>query len=274
MLKLLFLTLSLFFSSLELMANPLMRVIPVHYRSVTELQSIITPLLNDSEQVIASNSGLIIKASATRQKELKQLISQLDKPLASLNITVIQSNRETAESLNRSIHGQIQFGTKQYLRPRAEILGRYGNTEHFNNSNKQQQIKTLEGKPAYIKTGKIYPLQQNRIYQSAYGYPIIEQSTELIEASTGFQVIPQLSGKHVMLEILPWSDDMKQNGLLNTQSSHTTIRAKLGLWVEIAAVQQQQQQQKYSNRTFSRSHTTANEQMRILIKVDKISASE
>ncbi len=271
MFRILFLSFSLLLSQ-TVQSNTVIKIVPIHYRSVDELHAIISPLLNDSEQIIASSSGLIVRANPDRQKELKNLIAELDKPQAALRITVIQSNRETAETLNRSIQGSIQFGSKQSFKPRAEIHGRYANTDDFKQSDKQQQIRTLDGKPAFIKIGKSHPVQHQRIYQPRYSYPVIEHSTEYIEASTGFVVTPRLTGKQVIVEVSPWSDNMKQNGQLSTQSSHTTVRARLGTWMEIAAVEQQQQHQKKKN--LSRRYTTAQQQMRILIKVDKISAFE
>ncbi len=73
MLKILILSLPLFFSICSYANETVMEIIPLKYRPASELQPLISPLLESSEQIIANNSNLIIKATPTRLKELKSL---------------------------------------------------------------------------------------------------------------------------------------------------------------------------------------------------------
>jgi hypothetical protein len=89
----------------------------------------------------------------------------------------------------------------------------------------------------------------------------------MIEASTGFAVTPRLTGNQVTLDIEPWSDTFQRNGHIETQSAHTTLRANLGEWVELAGNADTEQS---ANRGFnSFNHSTRQNVLRILIKVDQ-----
>ncbi len=267
MLKILFLFLSVFFTTDSTADDLVMKVVPLNNRFASELQPLISPFLENSERIVANRSSLIVKATPARQKEIKKLIDQLDSRLNNLTITVIQSNTESAESLNASANNRVNIRTSRPSSLPYRFRGRFANTESLNHSNSQQQIQTLDGKPAYIKIGQIHPVQNINIYPSGYGYPVISTNTQLIEASTGFMVTPRLSGKQVTLEVSPWSDKINNSGEFSTQSGHTTIRVRLGQWVEIGGTDQQSQHTRYG--TLSHRYSTTDKSMKILIKVDK-----
>lgn len=268
MLKIIFILLFLFFSTFCIAGESVMQVIPLKNRPASELQSLISPLLENSERIVASHSSLIIRATPSRQKELVNLIEQLDTRLSNLSITVIQSKTQTAHALNSSATIELGFPANKPSSISAKTRGRFASTVGLNNSDNQQKIQTLDGKPAYIKTGKIHPIENTSINYSEYRYPIISSNTQLIEASTGFLVIPRLSGNQVTIEVTPWSDKMNKNGVLSSQSGHTTMQVNLGQWVEIGGIDEYSQLS--GNRRLSHAYSTANKRMRILIKVEKI----
>lgn len=265
--KIIFLLLSLLIGTSSIANDLVMKVIPLNYRQAEEVQAILAPLLENSERVIANRSTLIIKATPARQEELKTLITQLDRRLTNLLITVIQSNTKTAHALNYSIKNRIHLQGGNTGGVSIKTQGHFGNTENLNDSESRQQIQTLDGKIAYIKTGEVHPINNISIHQSEYGHPIVSSNTQFIEATTGFLVTPRLSRDQVTLEISPWSDKIKNNGTLSTQSGHTTIRTTLGQWVEIGGVSEQSQQS--TNKILSHHYSTGNKSMKIFIKVDK-----
>lgn len=265
MLKILVILSSLFISSFCFAESLVMKVIPLNNRFAADIQPLISPFLEGSERIIANRSNLIVKASPSRQIEIKNLIERLDQRLQNLTISVIQSRSETAQSLNASLH----FKRRRQLlnRPKNNIQGRFANTEVFDDKNSQQSIQTLDGRPAYIKTGKIHPINRVRVSHSDFGHTTISSNTELIEATTGFMVTPRLSGSQVILEITPWSDKMNYNGILQTQRGHSTVRVSLGKWVEIGGIDEQSQQSAKS--ILSRTYSTRQKSMKILVKVER-----
>ncbi len=245
-----------------------MEVIPLQSRPASELQPLISPLLEPSEHLIANGSNLIVKARPARIKEIKKLISKLDTRLHNLIITVMQSRTQTAQSLNSGGDIRISYGVNnRYSRPSAEIRGRFAQTEGLNNTDSTQVIKTLEGTPAYIKTGTDHPVHDVTIYDTAYGSPAVSTNTRYIETSTGFIINPRLTGQRVTMEISPWSDNMDNRRNINTQSASSTISVNLGVWVELGGITEQQESSSSGN--ISHSYTTKNKRTRILIKVDK-----
>jgi len=263
MFKTVFLFLIILLSSTCIANEQVIQVLPLNNRLASDIQSIIAPLLENSEKVIiANNSSLIIKASSTRQRELKKLINQLDKHVSNLIITVIQSKTQTAHELNAS--AKIRLG---YPKSSTRLQGHFANTENLADSNNYQQIRTLDGKSAYIQTGKIHPIDNTQAYLPIdNNRPLVSNNRQFIKATTGFLVTPRLSGQQVVLEVKPWSNKMNINGTLSTQSGHSTIRLNLGQWVEIGGINQHNQQS--SNGLLSHSYSTTRKSMKILIKVD------
>ncbi len=264
MLKRLFLLLSVF--SIASYANEsVMEIIPLYNRPAFELQPILNPLLESSERIIANGSTLIIRATPRRLNELKGLIKQLDVPLNNLSITVLQTRTKTAHGLNASADIRLHFPARRSSKFSGQIGGRFAQTEGFKNSDSTQVVKTLDGQAATIRTGKIHPVQNFSIYDS--GYPTISSNTQFIEATTGFIVTPRLTGQQVTLQITPWSDRLNHSGTFDTHGANTTLRVNLGEWVEIGGVSEQSQRTR--NGLLSHSYSTANDNLRILIKVEK-----
>jgi len=267
MLKILFLFFSVFFTTYSIADDMVMKVVPLNNRFASDIQPLISPFLENSEYLIANGSSLIIKATPARQNELKKLIGQLDKQLSKLTITIIQSNSKTADSLNASANIRIGTSLSNKSKLSGGLRGRFADIEKSSYSESRQQIQTLDGKTAFIKTGKVHPVHNTNILSSSTGYTSISSNTQYIEASTGFLVIPRLSGTQVTLEVSPWSDKMKNSGVLSTQRSHTTIRVRLGEWVEIGGINEQSQST--ATRNLSHSYSTRQKKSRILIKIDK-----
>ncbi len=92
-------------------------------------------------------------------------------------------------------------------------------------------------------------------------------TTQMQQASSGFAVIPRLTDDHeVMIAIEPWSDRFLNNGAITGHSTTTSIRARLGEWVEIAGIDSAAQN---NGRGFNGlNYSTQDNQLRILIKVD------
>ena len=264
--KILFLFFSIFFTTYSIADDMVIKVVPLNNRFAPELQPLISPLLENSEYLIANGASLIIKATPARQNELRKLIEQLDKKLSNLTITIIQSNSKTADSLNASAN--IRVGTSQLNKSSLSrrLRGRFADAKKSSYSESQQQIQTLDGKAAFIKTGKIHPIHNISIHSSPIGYTSVSSNTQYIEASTGFLVTPRLSGSQVILEVSPWSDKMQNSGVLSTQRSHSTIRVNLGEWVEIGGINEQSQSS--ATRNLSHSYSTRQKKIRILIKID------
>ena len=238
-----------------------MEVIPLSNRPASEVQALLAPLLDEQDRVIDNGSSLIVKTKAAKLAEIRTLIRQLDTRLSNLLISVLQTSSKTAAELNAEAAIAVS--------PNAiRMHGMVGNTEDLENRQQHQQLRTLEGQPAHIQAGQVRPVQTYSVYGSGYGYGnTVISNTQMQEASTGFAVTPRLAGRQVIIDVEPWSDRFQQNGRIETQSAHTSLRANLGEWVEIAGNTDSEQSDSQGFNSFK--HSTRKNQLRILIKVDQ-----
>lgn len=267
MLRILILSLSILFSICSHASETVMEIVQLNYRPAEEIQPLISPFLEESEQLIANSSNLIIKATPTRLKELKNLINKLDTALSNLTITVIQSKSKTAEQLNASANIKLSSSNHPRSHPSMSVYGRFGKTNNLSNTDSTQVVRTLEGKSAYIKTGTTHPVQNITVYDSGSEYSGFSSNTQLIETSSGFLVTPRLTGQQVTVEITPWSDKMNHRGNIETQSANSTIRVNLGEWVEIGGIREQSQIS--GSRILAHTYSTTDNDFHILIKIEK-----
>ncbi len=242
--------------------DTVMKVISLQHRSAEEVQSMIKPLLNPQERLIGQINTLIIKASPQRQQEIQDIIQQLDTPLTNLTITVLQSTLLTADELNAqaSIHVNIDHTTRGY------VDGHFADTRRLKQQKNTQLIRTLEGHPAFIKTGALHPVQSIEYRASPYGKSI-RRTTQHIEATTGFKVIPRLSGTRVTLQVSPWSGTLQTNNTLQLSSADTTLHTELGKWVEIARSGENNQNNERGRLKYH--YSTSENSVRMLVKVEK-----
>jgi len=248
-------------------AQTVIEVIPVINRPAEEIQPLLQSLLDENDHVIADGSNLLVKTSPERLAQIKAFISQLDSRQQNLMITVLQSTQATADELNSALRAQVTIQTERRLQSTGAIAGHVYQTQDANSRENTQTIRTLEGNAAFIKTGNSYPVQNVQI-NNGYGYPSVSTQTQFIEASTGFEVIPRLNGEQVTLEVSPWSEHMTGRGQIQSQAAQSSLRVKLGEWVELGGVTQNSQRSSSGGPANIRQ--TGTREIRLLIKVDKV----
>jgi hypothetical protein len=255
-------------SNLSFAAETILEVIPLFNRPASEIQPLLSPLLESTDQVIADGSNLIVRTTHERLAEIKIIISKLDARQNNLIITVIQSRQTTAEELNAAARVRLNIPVDDVSKSGGRINGHVYQTQDQHANENTQTIRTMEGNPAYIKTGSTYPTQNVQIYNSGYGYPAVSTSTEFIEATTGFAVTPRLAGQQVILDVSPWSDKMNKRGQIQTQDAQSTIRMNLGEWVELGGIGENSNSSTTGN--LSTIRQTSRNQLHILVKVDQV----
>jgi len=250
-------------------AEIIIEVIPVYNRPASEIQPLISPMLENTDRVIADGSNLIVKTTPDRLNEIKKLINNLDSRLNNLIITVIQSRHTTADELNAAARVNLNIPIDDMSKSSGRISGHYYRTDDQNSNESTQTIRTLEGNTAHITVGKTYPIQNVQIYNSGYGYgyPAVSTATGFIDATTGFAVTPRLAGQHAILDVSPWSDKANTRGQLETQGAQSTIKINLGEWTELGSINETSQHS--TNGNLATIRQTGENRLRILVKVDK-----
>jgi type II secretory pathway component GspD/PulD (secretin) len=250
------------------LAESVVEVISIYNRPASEIQPLLLPLLENTDQIVANGDSLIVKTSPERLQTITNLIRKLDNPLNNLMITVIQSRDTAAAQLNAGIGLDINVPLNHPADPRGHVRGHYDQFHGRNNNQNTQTIRTLEGVPAYIKVGNIVPITNRQTYRDGYGYSYENRSTQLVEATTGFEVTPRLVGQQVFLDVSPWSDRFNAQGQIQTQEANTSIRANLGEWVDLGSVNQSTQSS--GNTPFSYNRQSEQNNLHVLVKVDMV----
>lgn len=108
-------------------------------------------------------------------------------------------------------------------------------TTRTSTSNMEQQLRALEGSPAFIYTG------ESRLIPTRDAYGNI-QSTQ-VSANKGFYINATLSGERVILEISVSNDEFDQapganssQDTLSTQRLSTTVSGRVGEWIALGGI--------------------------------------
>lgn len=239
------LCINLFFLAISTaaLADYPIEVIELKSRPLDEMLPVIQPFVGPDGTVTGMGNNLVIKAAPARLEEIRQLLLELDRPPKRLLITVGNQDDVARSSSGyrgsadiKAGDGQISINSPGYPvdSSRAQVRLHDTNVQHAQTS--RQRVQALEGRPAYIKSGSLIPLQTTERYYDR-GIPYQRRSTQLQDVSSGFYVVPRLQGDEVTLEIVQHADRPgQQRGVINTQSAGTVVRARLGEWVELGGV--------------------------------------
>jgi hypothetical protein len=215
-------------------------VIELKSRPLDEILPVIQPFVGADGTVTGMGNNLVIKASPARLKEIRQLLVTLDRPPRRLVISVGKQADMTQRSSGYRANADIKAGDSRISinSPGYPVDSSRAHVRIHDNTlqgarTSRHRVQALEGRPAYINSGARIPLRTiDRYYdQGRYG-------TQLQDVSSGFYVVPRLSGDEVMLEIMQHDDRPGQyRGAINTQSTGTVMRGRLGEWVELGGVE-------------------------------------
>ena len=217
----------------ELQARPLEEILPV-----------IRPFAGPDGTVTGMGNSLVVRAAPARIREIRQLLSRLDRPPHRLVISVGNQGDSSAHSSGYSASADIRVGDAQVginspgfpvddTRARLRLHDRSSQGER----NSSYRVQALEGRPAFIRSGVRVPY-----YERQY-YPYARNTTHWQDVSSGFYVVPRLNGDTVTLEIQQHDDRLgRGRGTIGTQSAATVVRGRLGEWLELGGIDSGSQQ--------------------------------
>ncbi|MGH8773023.1 MAG: hypothetical protein ACREV2_17890, partial [Burkholderiales bacterium] len=95
----------------------------------------------------------------------------------------------------------------------------------------------------------------------------ITESTHYRDVANGFHVLPRVAGDRVTLEISPQREMLGRRSV-ETQNVNTSVTARLGEWVEIAAISQDQSLDRSS--VASRGSAIKSQRSSVWLKVEEL----
>jgi type II secretory pathway component GspD/PulD (secretin) len=210
---------------------------PLKHRMANEIIPVIKPMLGQDAAVTGEGFNLIVRAPEQSLQQVRDIISQLDRAPQRLRISVRQHQSDTVSRQDIGVSGTIRSGDAriQLSKPGPARLKLHESTGR-SAKNGTQTVHTLEGQQAFIQVGQLVPVPERSIDR----YGVERESIQYKNATTGFYVLPRLSGDQVILDISPHSISLNRHGQqkFDVQQAQTTLRGKVGEWLSIGGVQQ------------------------------------
>lgn len=217
-------------------------IYPLQHQTATPMLPALNAILQPGESINEYNNQLIVNASAATQKQVAQLLQQLDKPSRNLMISVRNNatgvNVDNSSGVSGGIRsGQVRLGTGRGIETTGGLVVEQngvriqsGRQVQHTSTQQSQQVRAIEGYPSWISTG------QSAAYNSydRYGNP----NTEYVNAEQGFYVTARIIGENVQLEISTSNDKFSQSerGVIDTQQLHTSTTGAIGEWINLGGI--------------------------------------
>ena len=217
-------------------------VINLHSRTYDEILPVIKPFVGSDGSITGMGTSVLIKAAPERLDEIKRLLVELDRPPKRLLITVGNKQDREHSSSGYRASADIQAGNSQIGinspgypvdSSQAQVILHDGRSTTASSS--QQFVQAVEGQPAYISSGLSVPLQTTEHYYGGVTYQ--RNITQYQDVTSGFYVVPRVSGDVVTLEISQHDDKPgRTHGAIHTQHLDTVIQGRLGEWLDLGGL--------------------------------------
>jgi len=278
-LLLLLLTTSVYAQQMQL------QVIQLNHRTADQVINVIRPLISPGGTVTGMNDQLIVKTTPANLAEIKQILATIDQPQRRLMITVSQGINRSNDNHGNTVSGQYGSGNSTITGPISRqaggitISGRdsdgniiqynINNSSTSNDSSHTYSVQSLEGEPAFIQTGQSVPVPSRNTVFTRNGV-VVQDTVDYVDASSGFYVVPRISGNMVTLMVAPRLTEVNigRQPTFEVQNVQTTVSGRLGEWIDIGGLNQTSQR---NNQTLlGSSNRQQTDQRSVLIKVDEI----
>lgn len=259
-------------------------VVSLQHRLAEDVIPVIRPLLVEGGSVTGMNNQLVLKTTTDNLEQIRMVLDSIDQRLRQLRISVRQDADLYGNLTRQSISGRAELGDvtlRQEGRPeRSGVSVGVGDEDanvryqrHDQDTNQADrgtyQVQTIEGQPAFIRTGQAVPIPQ-RTVTAPNGTLVIQDTVQYYDADSGFWVLPRLSGDQVTLLISPRTTQVKSGPVptFEVQSTETTVSGRLGQWIAIGGIEQSSR--RTSREFLSGSSDQASENRTIQVRVDEV----
>lgn len=226
------------------------RIIQLQHRPAGEIIPLIRPLLGPEDALSGMDYRLIVRTSDRNLKEIERLLAQLDVAPRRLRITVEQRVADDRDTTTHSVEGEVQIGDKARIKLPEKSPDNRGLVVQKDNlrlrtdrrttagrNETTQTVMALDGQRASIRIGQSVP-HVKEILALGRRQVLIAQGIELQDVTTGFDVLPRVSGDRVRMEITPRLSTLRDpaTGLADFQELATTVEVRLGEWIDLGTI--------------------------------------
>ncbi len=262
-------------------AQDRVEVITLNYRSADQVIPLIQPLVGKEGAVTGMQNRLIVRTTPSKLAQIKRVLASIDTLPKRLMITVRQNTTRDALAREASVYGsvggprgRVTLPDTSDRRPRIEIGDQHNrvganvtSTRDIEDSRDVQNIQVLEGNPALIRVGQSVPYRGRTVYRDARGTTVVDD-TRFQDVTSGFYVLPRISGEQVILEINPHNNTLGSRGAVNVQEASTTLSGRLGEWIELGGIGQQSDTS--GSGTVYSTRDVSSDKRSIFVKVEEV----
>jgi type II secretory pathway component GspD/PulD (secretin) len=266
-----------------------LEVIPLRYRAAEEVIPVIQPMLAREGTVSGFQGKLVVRTTPANLEEIKRILASIDTAPRQLVITVRQDADIERSASSAELSGTVGSERARATVPRARRENRGGSvilrdgddrlraqvqeSESSTSERNTQTVRVMEGREAFVRVGQSIPVRERHVRRSVAGGQVVEQivgGTQYRDVTTGFYVLPRLSGDRVTLDISPQRESLSRQvpGGVNVQSVVTSVSGRLGEWMEVGGIVQDASGQQTV--LLGRSVSAARDSRRVLVKVEEV----
>ncbi len=209
------------------LAQGTLEVISLRHRTAEQVIPVLRPLLEPGGVLSGQYNQLIVRTSPANLAQIRAVLDSIDQPARRLTISV------RFDSAQDSARSGVQTDARISNRgSSAEV--RVQDSRSSLDERVDQRIQVLEGGRAMISGGESRPIRQRQVIQTPSG-PVIQETTVIQGAATGFEVVPRISGSTVTLEIAPQREQFVpgSSGAIQSERVASTVSGRLGEWIDL-----------------------------------------
>jgi len=220
-----------------------LQVIDLKFRRADEIIPIVQPLLEAGGALTGMDNVLFVRTSAGNFAQIQQAVAVLDRAPRQLLVSVGQGTATDSSSAgvrgSATVgSGDVQIGVNRPpgFEPGAQVQveSRAQQASIHNVSS----VRTFEGTEAFIAIGQSAPVTTTTVTPGWNG-PVVQQTTQYRDASTGFYATVRINGDRVTLDISPRQQEFRgRSDVVATQGAATTVAGRLGEWIPIGGVRE------------------------------------
>jgi type II secretory pathway component GspD/PulD (secretin) len=224
----------------------------LEYRTAEEVVPLLRPLVPRPGVVTGMRDQVIVRGSPEAIQAVAEVLERLDRAPRRLMISVRQERSGSLDALGASLEARVRTGevtasaggppeaeggltagvSSEGAGARARVLG----TRTRDEAALLQQVQTLEGRAALIRTGESVPVGERYVVVGPAGAGVAD-TVRYLDVTSGFWVLPRVSGDRVTLEVSPHSARLAERGagVVDVQSAETVVSGRLGDWIVVAS---------------------------------------
>jgi type II secretory pathway component GspD/PulD (secretin) len=221
-----------------------LQVIELKFRLADEIIPTVQPLLEPGGVLTGMDNVLFVRTSPGNFAQIQQAVAMLDRAPRQLLISVGQgtvTDTDTTGVRGSATlgDGDVQVGINRPPGSESGARVQVDSRSQQANLRNVSSVRALEGTEAYIAIGHSAPVTTTSVTPGWNG-PVVQQTTQYQEVSSGFYATVRVSGERVTLDISPQQQRLtSRNRTVETQGAATIVAGRLGEWIPIGAVREE-----------------------------------